>query len=86
MVYIYIAYRHPLDGLFGISTYDKELKRKCSNSHVFFLHKNEKLRKQIYYIFLHYFSFNIFVVLCSYRFEPRSFINSSHPFTTSARP
>ena len=42
---IYIAYRHPLDELFGICTYDKELKRKISNFPFFFLHKNESLRK-----------------------------------------
>ena len=34
---IYIAYRHPLDELFGICTYDKELKRKSSNF-LFFLY------------------------------------------------
>ena len=45
MVYIYIAYRHTLDGLFGICTYDKELKIKSSNFLFFFLHENEKLRK-----------------------------------------
>ena len=33
---IYIAYGHPLDELFGICTYDKELKRKNSNFLFFF--------------------------------------------------
>ena len=33
---IYIAYGHPLDELFGICTYDKELKRKNSNFPFFF--------------------------------------------------
>ena len=42
---IYIAYRHPLDELFGISTYHKELKRKSSNFLFFFYIKMRTLRK-----------------------------------------